>query len=134
VALKNNFIFKDFTKEVFADLTKSQNKLLGKASGVVKRQVKTNIKAKGLVKTGNLLKGVKDDKYNGMVLVGMAAPAYHAFIIEYGHMVVLPVGYSPKERGDDEKPALEVVPGNPYFLPAFQSKVSQVINILSEEW
>jgi len=118
--------------DVFKDLNKSQQKQLAKASGVVKRQTRANIKALGLVDEGNLLKGVKDDKYRDFILVGMAAPAFHALIVEYGHAVVLPAGYSPDENRKTK--ALKVVPGKPYMLPAFRMTTSKVIGIMSEEW
>jgi hypothetical protein len=130
VAFKNNqFTLNSFIDPVFKDLNKSQQKQLAKASGVVKRQTKKNIKALGLVDEGNLLKGVKDDKCGSFVLVGMAAPAFHALIVEYGHAVVLPDGYKQKNPK-----ALKVVPGEPYMLPAFQMTTSKVIDIMLEEW
>jgi len=126
---KNAFTLNTFAKEVFADLNKGQHKQLAKASSVVKRQMRANIRSKNLVKEGNLLKGIKDDNYGGFILIGAAPPAFHALLVEFGHAVVLPDGHNQKNPK-----ALKIVPGNPFMLPAFQSTTSKVINIMSEEW
>jgi hypothetical protein len=128
---KNNFTLNSFADEVFKDLEKEQKQQLKKASAVVKKQTRTNIRGLGLVDDGDLLKGVKDDVRTNAVFVGMAAPAFHALIVEYGT-----VERFTKGKGDERKGirSTGVMPATPYFLPAFNSTLSTIQKIMSEEW
>ena len=128
---KNSFSFNSFADKVFKDLEKEQKEQLKKGSKVFKKQVRTNIRTLGLVEDGDLLKGVKDDLRTNAVFVGMAAPAFHALIVEYGTVERFTLG-----KGDERKGirSTGVMPANPYFYPAFQSTLPTIQKIMSEEW
>lgn len=130
----NTFKLDSFIDEIEKDLAKAEKDALKKAGNFLKRRVRAKIKTKNLVDEGDLLKGVSSTNMEHATLVGMAAPAYHALLVEFGHIVTLPEGHSEKARTTKQGPALKVVPPNPFFLPAFEESLTEIQNILSETW
>jgi len=116
--MKTGFKLDSFIGETLKDLDKAEKTVLRRVIAPLTKQIRSNIKSKGLVDDGNLLKGVKFDIYRHTVLVGMAPPAFHGLLVELGHTA----------------PNGAVIPGNPYFLPAFQSTKGEIQKKLSEEW
>jgi len=123
----NHFTLNSFVDEVEKELNQEKKKALKKAEKELKRRVRAKIKALGLVDEGDLLKGVSSTSFENASLVGMAAPAFHALLVELGHLVVLPKGKSPKNPN-----AKVVVEGKPYFMPAFRESQEKLIDILSD--
>jgi hypothetical protein len=128
---KNKFTLNSFVDDVIKDLEKEEKKKLKKASSILKRKTRSNIRSLGLVEEGNLLKGVKDDVYKNAVLVGLSAPAFHALIVELGTVERFTLGDGVERKGVR---STGVMPATPYFLPAFQSSLPKIQNALSEEW
>lgn len=115
---KNFFKLESFLPDVEKDIQKGEQKQIKKASSYFKRKLKAKIKAMGLVKTGNLLKGVTSNNYPNSVLVGIGAPGYHALLVEKGHK--MPTG------GEVE--------GKYYFRDTFREETTNIQKILNEPW
>ena len=130
--MANKFTLKNHIASIEKDLQKAEKDALTKAANQLKREVRAHIKSIGLVDKGDLLAGVKSDVYEHGALVGMAAPAFHALLVEFGHLVVLPDGYSPREAKFNRVAAKTVVAGKPYFLPAYNAAEPKLINTLSD--
>jgi len=123
--MANKFTMKSFVKDVEKQLSKDERRVISKASGIFQRELRSTIKEKGLVDTGNLLKGVSRDTYQHSALVGMSAPGQHAYIVEYGTL----------ERRKKKNGAYSGVrPATPFFLPAYRAAEPAMIKALSEEW
>ena len=116
--------FKSYMKEVEKELLKKDKELRNKAATVVMAEIKNilnNPTADSPKKrSGNLIKGLKKANGKFSSIVGFKAPAFHAFLVEYGGDVVR----NGKKIGE-RKP-------KPFLKPAFERKKKEMIDILSE--
>ena len=122
---KNSFTYNSSIEAEIKKLFKDERKVLRSAGNIAKKAVESSIASKGLVDSGNLLKGVKVEVYNTQVLVGVTAPGFHAAIVEYG---------TEEERVGKDGQSSGRMPATPFMLPAFRSSTASVQKKLSEEW
>lgn len=130
----NKFVFKSLVKEIQKELDKAEIEKRKEAVKIFTDELKSTIKAKFPVKsttTGNLLKGVKVDEYPHTTLVGMAAPAFHAYIVEFGT-----VERFWKNKGKIRKGlrTTGTMIANPYFITSFRAAQSKMSAALEEAW
>lgn len=109
--------------------------------------LKDKIKKKALAmkKSGNLAKGVYTHSLNNSSMVGIRAPGFHNFLIEFGHFAgsakttvqrVLMRGKSGKRRwhkikGEEKR---KFVAARPIVYPTFDEEANTVANILGTRW
>jgi len=124
MARKNKFTYKSFIDDVGKELLKDERRVVRAAGGIMKRQITKTIKEKDIIDKGDLLKGVAIDAYQHTVLVGIAAPGFHALIVEYGT----------DERVGKDGHASGRMPAIPYMLPAFRIANPKMQRKMSEEW
>lgn len=111
--------FNSEIKKFISDFEKHERKNVSLAANRVKNRIKK--KALKIKKTGNLAKGVYKEmkRYtafgNPVAFVGTRAPAYHNYLVEYGHYA---------RNG-------KKVEANPIVYPAFAESAAEVEDILS---
>jgi HK97 gp10 family phage protein len=115
------------------DIDEAAKKRIRKAASVVRLALRKKIKEKFKKRTGNLLKGaVYDIRANGeYAVVGMAPPAHHAHLLEFGtHPRVV------KNHLGKKGSAKEVgrIAETPFVFPTFEEQKENVETILSGTW
>lgn len=126
--------FNSEIKKALKDIYKADSRLRRKAATHVKRKVIAKLKAAPQeggkpgdppgTDTGNLIKGMAVRGGAFTAYVGVAKPAYHAVILEFGG-VAERVTKSGKSRG--------FMPARPFLFPTFVEEQNAVKAILSEE-
>lgn len=125
VAKLNTMTLYNNIDKIFKEIESNKNKKVKEASEVIAEEVRSEIINNNLDHTGNLLKGVKTQKFGkNYYIVKMAPPAYHAFIVEYG-------SYLTSKRETKKGYSRGAMPPRPFFLPAFRKSQDKAIKILT---
>lgn len=107
------FKYKSNIKKFIGDINRWELRNRRDAGAVVRKEIKK--KAKMMSHSGNLAKGVYQYDTPEYTHVGLRRPAYHAYLIEFGHLA-----------RDGSK-----VKAYPIVYPTFAEKAEQVGAILS---
>ncbi len=131
---KNIFDMDSEIKKINREIRKAEAKNRRRASNFFLRKLRANIKQKGLVDEGNLIKGVGKSEYEHATLVGIGSPGFHALMLEFG-------SYKSGERmtkgkGSERKKPRSTgkLQGYGYFRETWAENKSKVINMLSEDY
>jgi hypothetical protein len=111
--------FESMLKQAGVEIEKFERKQRIAAANHIKSKIKE--KAHAMRITGNLEQGVYARHEKDASFVGMRSPAFHNYLIEFGH-------FSGKEGSSDRK----FVPAHPIVYPTFDEEASAAIAIMSE--
>lgn len=112
--------FESSIDKIAKEISKFERRQRQKAALHIKAAIKR--KAHEMRITGNLEKGVYHRHTENASFVGIRAPAYHNYLIEYGHAIR-------KTRGG---PEVGRVPAHPIVYPTFEAEADAAIAIMSE--
>jgi len=138
--LYDGSLLRDVSKEIIA----GEKKQRSAAAAHIKKKIKE--KASKIKKTGNLARGVYSKNDENVSFIGIHAPGFQNFLIEFGHYAgkatkkgerKLTVLSSGKKRWTVEKVPSEGrkwVPPHPIVYPTFSEEADAVRKIMSEPW
>ena len=124
---KNRFKMEDDLKQINKEIARAEAKNRRRAVNYLLRKLRAKIKQEGLVDSGNLLKGVKKTEYEHATLAGMAPPAFHAAMLEFG-------SYKAGTRHTDAGHSRGTLDKHPFFLKTWMENKATVIRMLQEDY
>jgi len=109
-------------RKIEKEIVAGEKKQRTKSAKLIKEKIKE--KALAMKVTGNLARGVYMINGKNKSFVGIKAPGFHNYLIEFGHFA------GKKENGKDRK----FVPAHPIVYPTFEEQADAVKKIMSESW
>lgn len=111
--------FESMLKEAGVEIERFERKQRIAGAMVVKKEIKKRAHAVRI--TGNLEAGVYHHNTPHTTFVGIRAPGFHNYLVEFGHFTKAP------------KTGKQIwVEGHPIVYPSFEDKVNEVISEMSK--
>lgn len=114
-----NIHFESMLNKVGKDIARFERKQRITAANHIRSVIKS--KAAAMRRTGNLERGVYSKHNEDVSFVGIHSPAYHAYLIEFGH----------EQRKTRNGPSIGHVPAYPIVYPTFSEEADTAISIMS---
>jgi hypothetical protein len=145
--LYNGQLLRDISKEIERETTINRKN----AAHVIRNDIRKE--ALAVKKTGNLARGVYEKHDKTVSFVGIHAPGFQNFLIEFGHfagkrahqpgtLTKVVIGTSKRGHditrtkrigGADLPDGRKFVPAHPIVYPAFERRAAECIAIMSQE-
>lgn len=109
------FKYKTLLKKFVNDFEKHELKNRKTAAALVRKRIKA--KALKIKKTGTLAKGVYAFHNEDSSYIGIHAPAYHNYLVEFGHR---------------DSSTGKFIQGTPIVYPTFEESTSEIIDIMNK--